>query len=113
MQGRLQKKKNIGKGAGGEGMGGLMWWPSVDLGPDRCQFLVLLLLLSPWRRMTDSRRLPAPGLMFIHLLIVFRPHANVQMEALLLLFQHLHLPLLVQLHNQPAITQICSLLQPI
>ena len=31
--------------------------------------------------MTDSRRLP--GLMFIHLLIVFRPHANVQMEALL------------------------------
>lgn len=34
--------------------------------------------------MTDSRRLPAPGLMFIHFLIVFRPHANVQMEALLL-----------------------------
>lgn len=65
-----------------------MWWPSVDLGPDGCQFLVLrlllLLLLSPWRRMTDSRRLPAPGLMFIHLpSIVFRPHANVQMEALL------------------------------
>lgn len=74
------------KGMGWEGVGerGVMWWwPSVDLGPDRCQFVVLLLLLllSPWRRVTDSRRLPAPGLMFIHLLIVFRPHANVQMEA--------------------------------
>lgn len=44
--------------------GGWWWWwwwgavwPSVDLAPGRCQFLVLLLLPSPWRRMTDSRRL--------------------------------------------------------
>lgn len=51
---------------------------------------------------TDDRFKETPGLMFIHLLIVFRPHANVQMEALLVFFfslqhpePHICLPLLL------------------
>lgn len=71
-----EKKKKGGVGGGVLVGGVMMWWPSVDLGPDRCQFWSSSSYSSScrhgdgWQIQGDSR---LRGLMFIHLFIVFRP----------------------------------------